>query len=569
MQPAGLKMRRLLVLGALLPAAFGATPDGQPGLPAHGSGIVTVQVLAINDFHGNLEPPSGTNGLINGTAAGGAEYLATHLRDAAARNPHSIIVAAGDLVGASPLISALFHNEPAIESMNAINLAVASVGNHEFDRGPGELLRLQRGGCHPADGCLDGGGFHGARFRYLSANVIDNATHAPLLPATAIQAVGGVRIGFIGETLRGTKRIVAPGGTAGLTFLDEASTANLHAARLRGQGVHAIVLLIHEGGRQGPDDEDADPNGCADFSGAIAAIVRKLTPDIKVVISGHSHRFYNCTIAGHVVTSASSYGRMVTRIQLEIESSNDTVSRVAVTNEVVSRDVEKDATQARIIAKYRELSKGVANRRIGSVTGDIMRQANVAGESALGDVIADAQLTSTAPTSHGGAVVAFMNAGGIRADLVANSQGPAARPGDVTYGELFNVQPFGNVMTVLSMTGEMIKRLLEEQFDNPIPGERSVLQVSRGFTYRYSQNAPAGQRVDPTSLMIGGRPVAPKDRLRVAASDFLVAGGNNFTVFKEGTHKVAGDADIDALVAYVKTHSPVVPGPQNRIVRTD
>jgi 5'-nucleotidase len=453
--------------------------------------------------------------------------------------------------------------------MNAMNLAVASVGNHEFDRGPRELLRLQRGGCHPTDGCLDGGGFRGARFRYLSANVIDNATHATFLPATAIRTVGGVRIGFIGETLRGTKEIVAPAGTAGLTFLDEASTANLHAARLERQGVHAIVLLIHEGGRQGPDEDDADPNGCANFSGAIESIVRKLTPDIKVVISGHSHWFYNCTIAGHAVTSASSYGRMVTRVTLEIESSTDTVSSVAVTNEVVGRDVEKDRRQTQIIAKYRGLSEGVANKVVGSVTGDIMRRANEAGESALGDVIADAQLTATGPTSHGGAVVAFMNSGGIRADLLANSPRPAAKPGDVTYDELFNVQPFGNVMTVLTMTGDMIKRLLEQQFDNPAPGQHSVLQVSDGFTYRYSRNARAGHRVDPTSLMIGDHRIAPTDQLRVAASDFLVAGSGNFTVFKEGTSKVAGDADIDALVAYVRTHSPVAPGPQNRIVRTD
>ena len=557
-------MRRLLVLGAV--SASLVFPDGQA---IRDRGTVTVQVLAINDFHGNLEPPSGTNGLINGTAAGGVEYLATHLRDAAARNPRSIVVAAGDLVGASPLISALFHNEPAIESMNAINLAVASVGNHEFDRGPRELLRLQRGGCHPTDGCLDGAGFHGARFQYLSANVIDNATHATLLPATAIRTVGGVRIGFIGETLQGTKEIVAPAGTAGLTFLDEASAANLHAARLERQGVHAIVLLIHEGGRQGPDEEDADPNGCANFSGAIASIVRKLTPDIKVVISGHSHRFYSCTIAGHVLTSASSYGRMLTRITLAIESSTDTVSSVDVTNEVVGRDVEKDRRQTQIIAKYRGLSERVASEVVGSVTGDIMRRANAVGESALGDVIADAQLTAMAPTSRGGAVVAFMNAGGIRADLVATSPRPAARPGEVTYGELFNVQPFGNVMTVLTMTGDMIERLLEQQFDNPAPGERSVLQVSNGFSYRYTQNAPAGHRVDPASLMIGERRIAPTDRLRVAASDFLVAGGNGFTIFKEGTDKVAGDADIEALVAYVRTHSPVAPGLQNRIIRTD
>jgi 5'-nucleotidase len=558
-------MRRLLVLGALLAAPLGFSGGQAAGL----SGTVTVQVLAINDFHGNLEPPSGTNGLVNGTAAGGAEYLATHLRDAVALNPNSIIVAAGDLVGASPLISALFHNEPAIESMNAMNLTVASVGNHEFDRGPRELLRLQRGGCHPTDGCLDGGGFHGARFRYLAANVIDKTTHATLLPATAIRTVGGVRIGFIGETLKGTKQIVAPEGTAGLTFLDEASTANHYATRLARQGVHAIVLLIHEGGRQGPPEEDADPNGCATFSGAIGSIVRKLTPEIKVVISGHSHQFYNCTIAGHIVTSASSYGRMFTRLTLAIDSSNDTISSVAATNEVAGRDVVKDAMQTQIIAKYGALSNTIANSVVGSVTGDIMRRPNAAGESALGDVVADAQLAFASPTSHGAAVVAFMNAGGIRADLLADSQRPSSRPGNVTYNDLFTVQPFGNVVTVLTMTGDMIKRLLEQQFDNPTRGEHSVLQVSSGFTYRYTRNAPEGHHIDPASLMIGDRRIAPGDRLRVAASDFLVAGGGNFTVFREGTDKLVGNADIDALVAYVRTHSPIAPGPQNRIVRTD
>ncbi len=554
-------MRRLLLLAALVSAPL--TLSGRQAV-VRGQGTVAVQLLAINDFHGHLEPPSGSNGLINRTAAGGAEYLATHLRNAVAQNPNSIVVAAGDLVGGSPLISALFHDEPAIESMNAMNLAVASVGNHEFDRGPRELLRLQRGGCHPTDGCLDGNGFAGARFQYLSANVIDNTRHAPLFPATAIRMVGGVKVGFIGETLKGTTEIVPPAGTKGLTFLDEASTANLYSAQLKRQGVHALVLLIHEGGRQGSGEEGTDPNGCANFSGAIQSIARKLTPDIKVVISGHSHQFYNCTIAGHIVTSASSYGRMITRVNLAIDSSNDTITGV-VTNEVVGRDVAKDATQAQIIAKYRALSEGVATKVVGSVTGDITRRPNAAGESALGDVIADAQLASTSPAGNGGAVVAFMNVGGIRADLLASSQRPAARPGDVTYSDLFTVQPFGNVLTVLTMTGDMIKRLLEQQFGDPAVGQNEILQVSNGFTYRYTVNAPAGHRVDPESLMLGGRRIAPTDRLRVCASDFLVAGG----VFKEGTNKVVGDADIDALVAYFRTHSPIAPGPQNRIVRMD
>ncbi len=559
-------MRRLTVLGALLSAPL-AIAGGQPAgrVPAP----VSVQLLAINDFHGNLEPPSGANGRIHMVPAGGAEYLGTHLTRAIAGNPNSIVIAAGDLIGASPLISALSHDEPTIEAMNAMHLAVSSVGNHEFDQGPRELLRMQKGGCHPTDGCQDGDGFAGARFRYLAANVIRAATRAPLLPPTVVRTIGGVNVGFIGETLRGTKDIVAPAGTTGLTFLDEAATANLYAARLSRLGVHAIVLLIHEGGRQGPDDDEADPNGCVSFSGPIDAIARTLTPDIKVVISGHSHRFYNCTIAGHIVTSASSYGRMITRLNLAIDRSSDRITSASATNEIVTRDVAKDATQTRIIAKYGALSAGVANKVVGSVTADLMRKINAAGESALGDVFADAQLAATSAPDKGGAVVAFMNSGGIRADVVANAPRATARPGEVTYGDLYTVQPFGNVLSVITMTGDMLKRLLEQQFDNPTPGQRTMLQVSSGFTYRYKLTAPTGRHVDADSIAINGQPVAPTDRVRVEASDFLVAGGNDFSVFGEGTNKVVGDADLDALVAYFKAHSPVAPGPQDRIVRTD
>jgi 5'-nucleotidase len=559
-------MRRLVVLCALLAVPL-ALAGGQPAVRDRGP--VSVQLLAINDFHGNLEPPTGTNGRVNATPAGGAEYLATHLKQAIAENPNSIVVAAGDLVGASPLISSLFRNEPTIEAMNAMNLGVASVGNHEFDRGQSELLRLQKGGCHPTEGCTDGGGFRGARFRYLSANVVDDTTHASLFPATAIRVVGGVKVGFIGETLTGTKQIVAAAATRHLTFLDEASTANAYAARLNRQGVHAIVLLIHEGGRQGPADEDADANGCADFSGPIDSIVRKLTPDIKIVLSAHSHRFYNCTIAGHIVTSASSYGRMITRVNLSIDRTSDRIASASATNEVVTRDVVKDATQTKIIAKYAALSAAVANRIVGSVTTDIMRKENAAGESALGDVVADAQLAATTAPNTGGAVVAFMNSSGVRADIVASGSRPGLQPGQVSYGELFNAQPFGNFLTVVTMTGDMLKRLLEQQFDNPVPGERFMLQASNGFTYRYRSAAPAGRHVDADSVAINGRPVAPTDRVRVAASDFLIGGGGDLRAFSEATEKIVGDLDIDALVAYFRTHSPIAPGPQNRIVRTD
>ncbi|PWT85347.1 MAG: bifunctional metallophosphatase/5'-nucleotidase [Blastocatellia bacterium] len=534
-------------------------------------GAVVVQLLAINDFHGALEPPEGATGRINMVPAGGAEYLSTHLKNALRENPNSVIVAAGDLIGATPLTSALFHDEPAIETMNAIGLSVSAVGNHEFDHGWRALMRLQRGGCDPTDGCRDGDGFSGAKFQYLSANVVRKTNRAlqPLFPATAIRSVGGVKIGFIGETLRRTRQLVTPTGVRGLSFLDEWSVANRHAARLKLQGINAIVLLIHEGGQQNPGEPAPEPNGCANLTGAIVPIVQKLSPAIGVIVSAHTHQFYNCTIDGHTVTSAGSNGRMFTRVNLTIDSSTDTITNVAASNEVVTRDVEKDPAITRLLTKYSALSRSTANRVVGTASAEITARRNHAGESALGDVIADAQLAATSPAAKGGARVAFMNPGGIRADIVGNVRPDGSQVRDVTYAHLFTVQPFGNTLTVLTMTGEQIRQLLEQQFDSPNPGESRILQVSAGFSYRYALGAPAGQHVDPASIQIAGRIVRPTDRVRVAANSFLVAGGDNFTIFEDIGNFNGGDIDVDALMEYFRTHSPAAPGPQNRIVRTD
>ena len=506
------------------------------------TGVVTVQILAINDFHGNLEPPTGSNGQVNRTPAGGAEYLATHLARAVAEHPNSIIVGAGDIIGASPLASSLFRDEPTLQAMTAMHLSVSSVGNHEFDRGFRDLLRLKRG------------------FRYLSANVVKTATGATLFPPTFVRRVGGVTVGFIGETLKGTPDIVSASSTRGLRFLDEAATANAYAARLQRQGVHAIVLLIHEGGRQRPSSGPADPNGCADFTGAIVPIVEKLSVDIPVVVSGHTHNFYNCRIGGHLVTSASSFGRMITRIALTIDSATGRVTNATAVNEIVTRDVPRNPAQTQIVEKYAALSATKANARVGAAAVDLVRNENAARESSLGDIIADAQLAATSAAATGGAQVAFMNSGGIRADVSA---------GDVTYRQLYEVQPFGNVLNVITLTGDMLKRLLEQQFDNPSPGEMNLLQVSNGFSYRYRSSAPAGQHVDADSITINGRRISAADRVRVEASNFLVEGGGGYTVLREGTEKVVGIPDVDALVEYFKTHSPVAAGPQNRIIRVD
>jgi 5'-nucleotidase len=549
----------------LLACMLLAAPPARPGQSAPAE--TTVQLLSFNDFHGNLEPPSGSDGTINGVEAGGIEYLATHLERAVAENPNSIIVASGDLIGATPLISSLFHDEPTIEAMNAMHLAVASVGNHEFDEGWRETLRMKRGGCHPRDGCQDGDGFSGAAFAYLSANVFRTATKTTLFPATVMKTIASVKIGFIGETLKGTSEIVPQVTNRGVVFLDEALTANRYAARLKRLGADVIVLLIHEGGRQHPEGKNADPNGCENFGGSLVPILDKLSADIRIVVAGHSHVFYNCRIGDRVVTSASSYGRMFTRIQITVDRSTPGPPRISATNQIVTRDVPKNPAQTTVLAKYSPLVEARASKIVGSVTGDLSRRVDESGESPLGRVIADAQLAAGAKAA--GAVVAFMNDGGVRAEIVAAPPSGGVPAGAVTYRDLFGVQPFNNTLTVVTMTGQAIKRLLEQQFDNPHAGQRKMLQVSNGFSYAFRLNAPAGQRVDAASIRIGNRPVAPTDRVRVAASDFLIDGGDAFTAFGEHTNRVAVGSDLDALVAYFMARSPVSPPAEPRVLRLD
>jgi 5'-nucleotidase len=567
-------MKRLVALCALVafvlalaPTAFGAGGNEKDTF---------VQLLAINDFHGNLQPPAGSSGRIatgpggQTVNAGGVEYLATWIKSLRTTNPNTITVGAGDIIGASPLISGLFHDEPTIEAMNALGLDVTGVGNHEFDEGVDELLRMQFGnqlggnGCHPVDGCQDGTPFGGSLFQYLAANVFYEHTENTILPPYEIHKVGNARIAFIGLTLEGTPLIVTPAGVAGLEFRPEVPTINDLVAKLRAeQGVRAFVVLIHQGGFQnGPFPLGyQDSDRCDNFSGDIVPIVNGLSSQVDVVISAHTHQPYICHINGKLVTSASSFGRLITDIDLRIDHQTKDIESATAHNVIVTRDVAKDAAETAIINKYDALSGPIANRVVGSQSADMTKTNNAAGESALGDVIADAQLASTSPTDFGGAVVAFMNPGGIRADLPCSQPCTAASPAPVTYNQLFTVQPFNNVMTVKTMTGDMIYRLLEQQFT----GANGILQVSNGFEYSWSPTATP--HVVPDSVKIDGVLVDKTATYRVAMNNFLASGGDGFTVFNEGTDPLGGEIDLDALVNYFMHNSPVGPGPQNRITR--
>ena len=546
------------ILGALAAAAQLAGCAITPTEP------VKVKVLAINDFHGNLKPSSGGFRIKDpadpsrtvSVPAGGAEHLATAIAQLRAQNPNHIFVAAGDLIGGSPLLSALFNDEPTIEALGLMGLEVSAVGNHEFDRGAAELQRIQAGGCHPKDGCKGPTTFKGAQFKYLAASTIDVRSNNPIFPATHVKRFQGIPVAFIGLTLKGTPDIVVPTGVAGLRFDDEVETVNRLVPGLRAQGIEAIVVLIHEGGYP-----SGDYNECPGISGPIVDIVKKLDKAVDLVVSGHSHRAYNCRIDGRLVTSAHQYGTVVSDIDLVLDPRTHDVTS-AVANNVIVRtsSFAKEPRLTALIDQYEKLVVPLARRVVGRIAAPLPRDVAPNGESALGQVIADGQL---AATREAGAQVAFMNPGGIRAAL------PLPADGQLRYEDLFSVQPFYNNLVTMTLTGAQIVQLLEQQWLNRSGPGGTMLQVSRGFGYSWDNSRPVGQRVVPGSVMLGGQPLRPDASVRVTVNSFLAAGGDSFPVLKEGQARVTGIMDIDAFELYVKANPALAPGSLDRITRVN
>jgi 5'-nucleotidase len=576
-----------------------------------------IHVIGFNDFHGNIDP-----GTLNiyGKFAGGAAWLAKTVEGLQAANAgHEVTVQAGDNIGASPLQSGLFFDEPAEIVANLMHVDLGSVGNHEFDKGKDELKRMQNGGCKVPDGCTaapyaqpDGtttNVYPGADFEYLAANVIDNATGQPLFPAFAVKSFpngsgGTTKVGFIGEVLQATPTIVTPTGVEGLTFLDETDAANSAAAALRAQGVNTIVLVIHQGGFQ---SGTATLNGCGgNLAGSdLEKVVtgkgpantggQPLDPSIGVIISGHTHAEYRCTLtsggATRLITSAASFGRIVTDATLTVDDATGQLATASANNVIVQNssnasgggatpllDLPKDERVAQVVQQYDVASAPLANKVIGKVTADISNKANSLGEIASGDTIADAQLEATKAADLGGAVIAFMNPGGIRggdtSGFLFNQISGTEAPGEITYGEAFNVQPFGNSLVTKTMTGAQIRALLEQQFvgctglaGEPAQLSTKILQISAGLSWE--ENASAGDCAGKVgAIKLNGQPIDPSGTYRVTMNNFLATGGDGFTVFNHGTSALGGAQDIDALTDYFGSFAPgAIPQPPvNRVV---
>jgi 5'-nucleotidase len=540
-----------LVAGA---TSASAAPKQTPAPP------VNVQLLAFNDFHGALEPPTGSGGRVTvaGKAvdAGGLAFFATHLKQQEAENPNTLSISNGDLIGGTPFLSALFRDEPTVDAMDQLGLDLATVGNHEFDEGVTELRRMIVGGaCHPADGCLDGDGYDGSDAGWLAANVVDRTTQQSILPPYAIRDVGGARVGVIGLTLDETPTIVSAAGIAGVRFEDEVTTINRYVAELRRKGVESIVVSLHEG----VSGAGTDVNGCTNPTGPAFDIARQVDDAVDVVMTGHSHTGFVCQggneVDGKLVTQALSNGRLITDIDLSIDRRSKDVVRATAENVVVTRDVPQDAAATQLLDRYLEISKPIANEPVGRITGDITRTPVPSGESPLGNLIADAQLAAT--DNEAGAVAAFMNPGGVRADLLyAPSVGEGE--GVVTYGEAFTVQPFNNLLTTLDLTGEQLYALLNQQFR----ATNVILQPSASVTYEINSTRSA---VVPGSLKIGGTAVIPTANYKITVNNFLASGGDGFTVLTQGRNPVNQPGfDVDALTAYLGG-DPVSAPATNRI----
>ncbi len=559
----------------------------------------TIKIVAFNDFHGQLESPgtfrqTPTSAASTNIPVGGVDWMAGYIANLKSQNPSTVVVSAGDIIGATPLVSALFHDEPTIETMNRLGLDFNAVGNHEFDEGKDELKRMQTGGCHPSDPNSCQGAnvgtpvpFEGADFKFLAANVLETASGKTIFPQYAIKVVGGVRVGFIGMTLKETPTIVTPSGVAGLTFTDEAATVNALIPKLRARGVEAVVVLIHQGGTIPVTQSVATINLCdGDLNGSpIKTIVNQLDNEVDLVISGHTHQAYNCRIANKAgrlvsVTSANSQGRVLTDIDVEINTADGEVNNVNATNIVVDRGnaaITPNAAIKAIVDNYKTIATPIAKRVIGTISEAINRNLTAAGESALGDVIADAQLLATREPGFGEAVAAFMNPGGIRADLTFPAS-VGEGDGKVTYAEAFTVQPFGNTLVTLTLTGAQIHTLLEQQFIGctvgypagaPASGQpfNRILQVSEGFSYEWLEKSTPCDNVDPASIKINGVTVDPAASYRITVNNFMADGGDQLYVLTEGTNRLGGALDLDALENYFLANGVVAPGPRDRITQ--
>ncbi|GAX89547.1 bifunctional metallophosphatase/5'-nucleotidase [Effusibacillus lacus] len=479
---------------------------------------IQVQILGINDFHGQLN----VTRKVGGKDVGRADYLATYLKEREATNKNTLLVHAGDVVGASAPVSSLLQDEPTIEILNELGFDLGVPGNHEFDEGVDEMMRLIYGGYHPKTGK-----FKGAKFPYVLANVVDKSTNEPILPPFHVQVVNGVKIGFIGVVLSDTPSIVIPSGVKDVQFTDEAEAINKYAKLLKNKGVKSIIVLAHNPGTSRQDG--SNPTGEA------VEIANAIDDEVDVIFAGHSHQFMNAVVDGKLIVQSYAYGTAFSDVDLEIDKkTGDIVSKKTEIVTTFHEGKTPDPAIKAMIEKYEAQVAPIVNEVVGTAADDLPYDDRYEKEVAIGNLIADAQ-RATMKTDF-----SFMNPGGIRTSI---------DKGEVTWGELYTVQPFNNDLVKMTLTGEQIRKLLEQQWYTKTDGSIGLrtLQISG---LKYTRDKAARKILDIT--LPDGTPIDPKATYTVTVNSFLADGGDNFTVLKEGQNREVGPTDIDALVNYIK-----------------
>lgn len=554
-----LKRSAALVAGAFFLASCATAPQAP----------IEINLVAMNDFHGNLEASkfthTGPDGKPVTVQAGGIEAMAAAVHAWRAQDPQLVLVGAGDLVGGTPAVSSMWNDEPTINALNLLGMNFSSVGNHEFDSGRIELMRKQKGGCDTprADkACKLAPDFSGAKFQYLAANVVDKATGKAFLPAWRIEEVRGVKIGFVGAVLKGTPELVLASGIEGLAFQDEATAINRVLPELRAAGATVFIVLIHEGGTT---TEPYHKQDCSQLSGPIVDISRKLDPAVRLVVSGHTHRGYQCKVDGRTITQAEYAGHMLTRIKLTVDPATRTLQQVDTNNVVVKPgDFPQVPAVASYVATVKQRGQAALARPVGHMAvRSVERRLNPAGESPLGGIVADAVLSATRSQ---GADIGLINTAGVRKDLESGTDGV------VTYGQAQAVLPFANTLVVMELTGSQLVEMLEMQWlREGVDARHSMLQVSKNFSYQWDSERPRGARVVPGSVLLDGQPIVAGKVYRVAANNFLAEGGDGFPIFTKVPKRDTQIVDIDAFLAYLAKDALAQPAafaaPAPRIVR--
>ncbi len=517
------------------------------GLSTAAAGPVNLQLLSVNDFHGRLESPA----TVGGQPVGGAAQLTGLVNQLRAQNPNTAFVSAGDNIGASTFISAIDEDNPTLDVLNRAGLVASAVGNHEFDKGIVDLT---------------GRVASRSAFPYLGANVYRG--NQRVLPAYSVTTLGGVRVGFVGVVTEQTGSLVSPDGIAGLTFRDAVAEANAVAGQLKDGDpsngeADVVVLLAHEGAAtEHIDSAQALAND------PVFGRYTRVDATIDAIFSGHTHQPYafQVPIPGsdrlRPVVQAEDYGKRLGKVTLSVDPATHKVT--ASTAELVDVvGAPQDPAVADLVAAAKVRADELGKRTLGAITADITR-AYTGGnedrgkESVLGNFIADVQLAGTRDAGRGGAQIAFMNAGGLRADLRYGTDGT------VTYANAFAVQPFSNDVVTKSYTGAEIKQVLEQQWQ-PAGASRPVLWlgVSNGFSYTYDPETAKGSRI--TSITLHGKPLDPAGTYRVTVNSFLASGGDNFTTLGGGSNPATtGDNDLTMLVSYLAANSPVTADAQPR-----